>query len=575
MTERDRDNQAMRPEAATATGCTHGRLFAWSILVFAVLKLLLMPALPLVVSYDSMHYLDLSRVWEGTRAWQTWDYMRTPGFPYYLYAVAQVWGITPGVFILTQTLLGTIAAILLACALRRHAGRPAALAFLLLMLGFPLVVGYEHVLLTETVNVLLVAAVVAAALLRSRWWPVSYLFVGTVVGMGYMVRQSFVALLVPALLVTALRHRRPHGAVTAVLVAMVLGGAAYAGMTTQWKQRQKASGAPDRGAKFLLFCGAFNYGLIDPTIEAFAPAREVYEELLRQCPDPGDAGYSKHPKMLPIRQKVLDSSPEAAGDIAMQSLRGNLVGYLSAVGKNLRLMYGITAVKSNRSTWERSCNSIWPVIGMRPEYKGNCMVGEPYLARAKELFEQRFQRGWIAQAYDALRRPYLWIVLTASWMTILAGIVWLAKRDWATGILCLAPHGYILLHAVLLTSVDRYAFPVYPLMLCMAVWSLARLAQQTRSARRSRANGRSGRPIPMRTGATDAAVANADTADVAFAETDVGCVADVAEAAGAVGDPAVAVQDGPVGDGGAMVLIAAIIALQAFANCVLQPFGAY
>lgn len=460
-----------RPSAVGAGGCPAqpDQVFRVSLVLFVVLKLVLMSSLPLIVTYDSMHYLALSELWDGTRSWDEWHFGRTPAFPYYLRSISRIFGLHGGTFITCNTLMGIATGGFLALLLRRHVGRIPAIGFLALMLAHPLQVGYEHVLLTEATTACMLALIMLIAATRTDA-PISYSFlIGSVVGLAYMTRQTFVAMIIPVLLVSALMHRKPGRTYRAMFAAVLVGSIGYAGMTVRW---QRFSAEHDsRGIGYLLFLGALNYGLIDSSIEEFAPARVVYDNLRHEVPEPGDAGYTDL-HIMTIRRIADRSFARHAGSIAVYSLLANPLQYVKAVAQNLRLLYGASDVMSE--------NAVWPLVGMREQYDGNCRVGEPYRAEALALFDQPFQIGAVARTYGHFVRPFRRLVLIAALCSLVGGITMLMRRDWVPGILNLVPHLLIVAHAVLLVGIDRYAFPMYPAVLCMGLWSGFHLVRSAR-----------------------------------------------------------------------------------------------
>src|SRR5262249_9105735 len=152
------------------------------------------------------------------------------------------------------------------------------------------------------------------------------------------------------------------------VLAVAVGAAGYAGMTARWQARSAQHQAV--GSGFLLFLGALNYGLIDSSLPEFAPARQAYDEMLAG-PAMGDAGYTDV-RVMPIRHVVERTVHGDLGRIAFKSLAANPAKYLAAVGRNLRLLYGLSRDKSE--------NAEWPVTAMRSSYEGNVRVGEPFRA---------------------------------------------------------------------------------------------------------------------------------------------------------------------------------------------------
>jgi hypothetical protein len=460
-TDRPGQTACATPPLAAPGSSSGNRLFWIGAGVFVVLKLVLMAGLPLVVSYDSMHYLDLSETYDGTRTWDQWHYGRVPAYPYYLWAVGKVLGLTPGSYITSNTIMGTITALLLAWLLRVRVGPIPALVLLVLMLMHPLIVGYEHVLLTEVITGCLLAIIMAVSCPQAPWAWGHYVLLGSIVGLAYMTRQNYLAMLAPALVVSALLHRKPRRTTAAIVLALVLGTAGFTGMMARWSAREGPH--KHQGAGFLLFIGVCNYGLVDTSIPEFVPAREAYEKILKELPPAGDAGYGDL-HILPIRRIAEEAFPNDCGRIAWKSVLASPPAYLKAVGRNLRLLYGFADVQGE--------NANWPLVGMRKNYgDGNVRVGPHYDEKARALFAQPFQRGAVGRGYRNLVDPHNTVFLLAAGLSFFGMMTMLARKDWVPAILNFIPHYLLLGYAVLLTGIDRYAIPMYPAMLFSGLWS--------------------------------------------------------------------------------------------------------
>ena len=444
------------------------RVFVTAVLVYAALRLLTMSALPLIVSFDSIHYVNLSEILDGRRPWEEWDYFRAPGFPFYLLIVARALGLSAAAFVGMNTLLGIVAASCLAVIVRRRAGRWAAVCCLAVLFAYPLMVGYEHVLLTEVTSTCLIAAVLCLSSTRTAAILPQALLVGTVIGLGWMIRQTAVALVPVAAILVALVHLRDRRRVMTCLLALAGVTGAYAGVTQKWAAR--AARYETGGMGHLFFIGVVNYGLIDSSLPEFAPAKAAYDELRRAEPDTSDIGYTDL-KIMGIRAEALRSFKAKEGSIALRSVLHEPIGYLGAVAKNLRLMYGLSQSKSE--------NANWPIAGMTREVDeyGNIRVGPPLREKADSLFKTPFKRGAVARGYARLIGLYRVFVAGAAAITLLGGLWMLWRRAWVGALLNLTPHYLIALHAALLTGIDRYAYPMYPAMLAMAIWTAGYLWQ--------------------------------------------------------------------------------------------------
>jgi 4-amino-4-deoxy-L-arabinose transferase-like glycosyltransferase len=84
---------------------------------------------------------------------------------------------------------------------------------------------------------------------------------------------------------------------------------------------------------------------------------------------------------------------------------------------------------------------------------------------------------------------YTWLVLCSTFGSLLWFITSIYERNPVAMAIAGVPLGYLVLHAVTLVSINRYAFPTYPLFIACAICAMHRLGQfLTRNFRRFRAD---------------------------------------------------------------------------------------
>jgi hypothetical protein len=112
-------------------------------------------AFPVILSYDSAHYLMLSELIRDG-AWDLWDPYRNPAFPFFLNLSQALLGINENAF-LVPMILAHLVLFALVYYFALHTGnightraRKAVLIFVVAFIAIdPLIVGYYHTLLTE------------------------------------------------------------------------------------------------------------------------------------------------------------------------------------------------------------------------------------------------------------------------------------------------------------------------------------------------------------------------------------------------------------------------------------------
>src|SRR5690349_21173795 len=105
---------------------------------------------PLVVSPDGMEYTRLAYVLFSHDFVSEWNFYRTPLFPLSLRAAFFLGGQQPESALLVTTLLGLVGTLLLGATVRRIATGTSGAITLLILAVYPVLIGYEHSLLSET-----------------------------------------------------------------------------------------------------------------------------------------------------------------------------------------------------------------------------------------------------------------------------------------------------------------------------------------------------------------------------------------------------------------------------------------
>lgn len=166
--------------------------------VAAVVRVWALGSMPLIITNDSTGYLEWGREFAAGQA-TTIPPIRTPGYPLFLAAVYDIFGVNPVGVLIGQHALGVVSALIVAAAvLRATRGRPysrtcALMAGVLSSLD-PWQLAFESYALTETLSCFCMVLVVALALLRPRRAGLGAgigLLLGAVLGFACLVRPSF------------------------------------------------------------------------------------------------------------------------------------------------------------------------------------------------------------------------------------------------------------------------------------------------------------------------------------------------------------------------------------------------
>lgn len=123
-------------------------------LVLAVLSILVHFSLPLVITFDTGHYFQYLRILNGLDSFDSWDRIRQPGYPLFLYFVSNLLGTNQHSFLLIHLLLLLLVVGFTVNFIWKNYTSASARLFgtffiVVFIILDPLVVGYFHVLLTE------------------------------------------------------------------------------------------------------------------------------------------------------------------------------------------------------------------------------------------------------------------------------------------------------------------------------------------------------------------------------------------------------------------------------------------
>jgi len=448
--------------------------------------------LPVAVSYDGYIYIDLAEVIGSSRFPHDWQVTRTPLYPLVLKAAFAVAGRKPSTAIFVSSAFGLAATLLLTFAARRLLGPLAASIVLVLLSCYPTFVAYQHFVLTETGTAFFLAAVLYLLL----WTPEStnHTWIKTaslvaVLSVGYYWRQALLSL---------------------APVAAVLHGASL--YTTWVRERQAASALrPGFRGKIVHLCvqvsliGLVPFQLARPWSNYVDDAASVdttlRQGILRQALLPPEHPYvGKH--QAAYRKAIQESSAKGSFYSGLRSdLHGPLYNmifsqrmplpprqfflelvrkypsrYFAGVCRTVILFGGAPALESE--------NRISRQMILSPDWTGaKFSQGPPHLEKQiqKDL-QQQTSAGLVLRLLNALIPFYDVFLIYASVVTAIAVVVAFMTRNLTVVTLCAVPLAFLILPALSLASIDRYAFPTYPALLADAIMAPALLWNRPRQA---------------------------------------------------------------------------------------------
>jgi 4-amino-4-deoxy-L-arabinose transferase-like glycosyltransferase len=432
-------------------------------------------ALPLIVSYDGMEYAHLANVLSGPSIISHWNFYRTPLFPLALNRAFWLGGEQPKSALLVTTLFGTAGILLVGLIVRKIAGGTSAAIALVVMVFYPVLVGYEHMLLSETGIVFWIALLLwslvcltPASKPGAIWVPCC---IALVIALGYYWRPTILflapaaalAFLCIVLLSSAgarpyselLRKMRTERRVIAgtLIIAFTPFLLAYPWMHLTAEHRR---GAYDD----FVAQGMFRQVVVPLDDPLLARVRAEYRDAIEHDVVNG---------RLPLDGVTIGGHTELLNKIrplfaragVWRLIRRHPFRYVEGVAKSMIFFLGVPDHRVDDENWNFShaVFTVWPAtdtldrsVGWDPKFVQ--FAPKAYVGGA-----------FVGKAFDALMPVYTWLVLASTIVSFIWMVVSLKQGETIGLALTAIPFALLLVHALTLQAADRYALPVYPLML--------------------------------------------------------------------------------------------------------------
>jgi ubiquinone/menaquinone biosynthesis C-methylase UbiE len=455
-----------------------GRLwYAASLIAAAAFTLLHALHLPLVVTYDGHLYVELADVFGTARYPEDWDFLRTPLYPVCLKIAFALFGRKPIAAIAVGAVLGFAGLWLLASALYRAGHRPAACALPIVGALYPLLVAYEHCLLTETgtfCGLALLVRVSGTPRGRSSWWDAAA--IAAAVSAGYYMRPSLLHLALAAALLHAVNRLWQEPAPLSarrgrqlILQCLAIAAVPYL-VAWPWNREMRESGRTDDVWLF----GMTKQALIPPGDPLLGDAEELYAKAIRESTVHGhlDVGGVLGAPAFEV-QVILTDDISDAGAVFRRMVIAHPARYLAGVGRSLLLFAGARPIESeNGSYLDQVLERDRTTIHLGPERLRDSI---------RRDFDEEKRPSPIGPSLARLIEPYRVLLLVAVWLLPVTLFLGIRRRQPVLLALGGLPAAFLVLHALTLLSLDRYAFPAYPLLLGALLATAGQLAHDVRA----------------------------------------------------------------------------------------------
>lgn len=463
----------------------HYRLALSLLIIVTFIHLL---SLPLVVSYDGMEYIYLANLTFTHSFSSAWNYLRTPGFPSALKLAFFLGGEQPQAALMITSFAGVAGALLTGSVVRTVAGNTAGAVTLLLLTFYPVLVCYEHMLLSETGIFFFLALLVwllvkyraqaqpsrgslpillACAIALGYYWRPTIIYLSPAIALGYL----FLAYLPsesfhPYREFWANIQKEPFSAVRGfVIVALGPFLLAY-----PWIHLSNQH--PTTAQLETVTTGMYKQIMVPPSDPVNAPLRTQYEAIIQQ-----DAPMGRLPlDGLSIVGEGRFAFIKRLSAVYIQTGLMKLIAahpgrYVAGVTRAFIHFLGVPHHVPDDENWQFSgyVFQLWSSDQSFPHTPG-------WISGLKQFKPKPYGGGaFIGRFFGVLGPLYIPFVLLCSIVSLWWFFAALRGGN-ATGLVMAGiPLAFLLLHSLTMMAAARYAFPVYPLMIanCVTLASFA------------------------------------------------------------------------------------------------------
>lgn len=423
-------------------------------------------SLPVLVTYDSAGYIDLSSVLFSNRFPGDWTALRAPLFPFALKVSFYAFGFQPLAAILVPASLALVGSVVLASAIRRTVGPVAAGLCFLLLSFYPTFITYQHSVLTETGSFLFIAAACALTVPASpespRWvWLQAAAIVTTII-VGFYWRQPILYIAVPVALLHAvsIQPSASRDALTLLLRDIRVAAIIVIPMLASLPLDRIASSTVLRD--LTLKEGLIRQALIPPEDPFVAPCRERYLSAIRNATRNGNfySGIKWIDLEKLFREMYVTPLPQKGGRLFAAVAARHPVRYFSAFCRSVLFFAGMPGVESDNRDFR-------DLVLSKTLGGSKINQGPPGIRLAiRERFAQTTTTdSGVLKMLRALVIPYDALIPVGSLMTLLGLVASCVIRSRALASFCLIPICFLAIHAASLVTIDRLMMPIYPILL--------------------------------------------------------------------------------------------------------------
>ncbi len=452
-----------------------------------------MVALPICVPWDGSLYVQLSTVLSTSKFTAEWDFLRGPLFPAMIKVCFRLFGTHAMTMVALNSALGYLGAWLLGNAVKRQGFPRAGGVIMLLLCLYPILLTYQHTLLSDAGIFCCVAAMFNAAAWQTPDRGRKSAVLIAVITISYYFRPNLIYLgpvLAGVYLIEMCANAAPcawrqivRGLTKRAILhgALVLAAPFILAMPWKYLAAQQNPLAMQQRQADVFAVGLFNQLVIHPEDEIVGPSlapafQQVIDRALvnGHLPLDGLGGGSQN-------ISAQRSSHFLSGWDFIRQVRLHPVRYAKGVGRTVLLFCGLPG--HNCVENKLFLSLVTPTAANAPSMI--FMLPPSIDAEWREKLAQRTGVSEINRVVALLDPVYDVLVFIGMLMTFAGFFVGLYRGDWRLLSVTAPALAFIGMYALVLLSADRYAFPVYAIALAnliyvpILIWGGGKLPVQT------------------------------------------------------------------------------------------------
>jgi len=429
--------------------------YTTALAICAFFQILHLVALPIGVTWDGYLYVDMAEMLGSDRFPGAWDFLRTPLFPLALKITFAVFGQSPMAVVALNSFVGFVGIWALGSAVKR-AGAPRAAGLGILLLSFyPILITYQHMLLTDVWTFCLLCLILNVMM----WYPKTQMVrsgaIVTVVTLAFYTRPNLLYL-APAMagieffrIFATAQPSRDKRLLHASLHFLVIAALPFI-LAMPWKRLSEQSAGREG---IVLSLGLVNQLVIPPEDPMIGIYKEQFHALINKS-------------LLATGRLPMDG----VGGGAVQVFSGSIPelqgkdAFVKAVQKYpLRYAKGVIRTTLIFLGWPGSCPENrhfreW----IAPRSAGESIRGQlpPGQDPANyERFWQKTDNSLVARVVRNLNPLYDTLPYVVSILCLAGFVIGSWRLDFRLVVLTGVPFAFVAMHAFALQSADRYALP--------------------------------------------------------------------------------------------------------------------